>query len=590
MSNRTRRDDIPPRAATALLVVVVAGSTLWRGIASARVKSPWIMPDELIYSSLAKSVASSGHLAIRGVSTTAYSVVYPLLLAAPFSRADPVSAYATAKWVNALLMSLAAIPVYLLARRVLPRALALVAAVFALLVPSLVYTSLLMTENAFYPVFLLAILAIVRAIERPSVARQLGALAVCAFAYLTKAEGIVLVPVFTVAVILLAIGEPDRVGELRRYRPALGALVGGLGALLLAETLRGGSPSALLGTYASTVRSYPLGHVLRWIAANLADLELYLGFLAFVPAAIVIASLLGRRSTGRSERALAATSAAAIVCVILLVAVFSAGPGEQASKTASYPKIGQVLHERYLVYLVPLFLIFFLYWLHRRREFSNQILLAVLVPAVLLPLALPYQHVLTNADFEALALLPWNNTLIAPRNVPIALAVTAAILLPTLLLRRKSILVAQAAFVAAALVVVGLIAADEVMKASTQLPTSHSNAPGWIDAAVPAGARVAVLWRRDARWSEAVALGREHALWRAEFFNPSVQRYYYLGTPMHYDLPEKRATIHNREVALPGGSAVRYLIAGSQLALDGRIVARDRRAHLVLYKLNQQPG
>jgi hypothetical protein len=69
-----------------------------------------------------------------------------------------------------------------------------------------------------------------------------------------------------------------------------------------------------------------------------------------------------------------------------------------------------------------------------------------------------------------------------------------------------------------------------------------------------------------------------------------VQRYYYLGTPMHYDLPEKRATIHNREVALPGGSAVRYLIAGSQLALDGRIVARDRRAHLVLYKLNQQPG
>ena len=144
----------------------------------------------------------------------------------------------------------------------------------------------------------------------------------------------------------------------------------------MAETLRGGSPSALLGTYASTVRSYPLEHVPRWIAANLADLELYLGFLAFVPAAIVIASLLGRRSTGRSERALAATSAAAIVCVILLVAVFSAGPGEQASKTASYPKIGQVLHERYLVYLVPLFLIFFLYWLHRRREFSNRILLA----------------------------------------------------------------------------------------------------------------------------------------------------------------------------------------------------------------------
>jgi Dolichyl-phosphate-mannose-protein mannosyltransferase len=548
------------------------------------------MPDELIYSSLANSVASTGHLAIRGVSTTAYSLVYPLVLALPFSRADPVSAYATAKWVNALLMSLGAVPVFLLARRVLPRTLALATAVLSLLLPSLVYTSLLMTENAFFPVFLLALLAIVRSLERPSTGRQVTALAAIALAYLTRAEGVVLLPVFGVAALLLAFGEADWRRELRRYRPALATLLGALAIVLLGETLRGGSPSALLGTYAATVRRYPLEQIPRWIAANLADLELYLGFLAFVPAAIVVARLLGRRTTGRPARALAATSAAATVCVILLVAVFSAGPGEQASRTASYPKLGRVLHERYLFYLAPLFLIFFIYWLQRRREFSNGLLLAVLVPAVLLPLTLPYQHVLTNADFEALALLPWNNTLIAPRNVPIALTVTAAILLPTLLLRRNSILVGQAAFVAAVFFVVGLVAAHEVTRASTQLPTSHQTAPAWVDAAIPAGANVAVVWKRDPRWPERIALGREHSLWRAEFFNRSVKRYYYLGTPMHYDLPETQAKLGHGRVSFPGGAAFRYVLAASDLAVHGRVVARDERAHLVLYKLDRPKG
>ena len=51
-------------------------------------------------------------------------------------------------------MSLAAVPIYFLARRVLPQRLSLVAAVLSLAIPSMVYTGTLMTENAFYPVFL----------------------------------------------------------------------------------------------------------------------------------------------------------------------------------------------------------------------------------------------------------------------------------------------------------------------------------------------------------------------------------------------------------------------------------------------------
>ena len=60
------------------------------------------------------------------------------------------------------MMSLAAIPAYLIARRMLSKQLAFAAAVLAVAIPSMVYTGTLMTENAFYPIFLFAVYVIVR--------------------------------------------------------------------------------------------------------------------------------------------------------------------------------------------------------------------------------------------------------------------------------------------------------------------------------------------------------------------------------------------------------------------------------------------
>ena len=78
-------------------------------------------------------------------------------------------AYAAAKAINASSISLAAVPV------VLPRAapapagaLAARGGALALALPSLLYAGTLMTENAFYPLFLCAVLALVLALERPT--------------------------------------------------------------------------------------------------------------------------------------------------------------------------------------------------------------------------------------------------------------------------------------------------------------------------------------------------------------------------------------------------------------------------------------
>ena len=103
--------------------------------------------------------------------------VYPTLIAPAWALFDdPFRAYHAALGINALLMSLAAIPAYFLARMFVSRRAAIVVAAMTLLVPSMTYTGVVMTENACYPVFLLALLLVARAVRTPSYANQALAL------------------------------------------------------------------------------------------------------------------------------------------------------------------------------------------------------------------------------------------------------------------------------------------------------------------------------------------------------------------------------------------------------------------------------
>ena len=117
--------------------------------------APWIMVDEIVYSELAKSFAAHGQFLVRGVSEHGYGFVYPVLIAPAWRLFGSIpDAYAAAKAINSVLMSLAAIPAYFLARRLLPPRSRSLAAALTVLVPSMLYTGMLMTENAFYPLFL----------------------------------------------------------------------------------------------------------------------------------------------------------------------------------------------------------------------------------------------------------------------------------------------------------------------------------------------------------------------------------------------------------------------------------------------------
>ncbi|MDX6579431.1 MAG: hypothetical protein QOJ47_980, partial [Gaiellales bacterium] len=166
--------------AWAWLVAIVVASSIVRIALAHRIVTPWIMVDELIYSELAKSLAAHGHFSIRGVPGNSYGFVYPTLIAPAFRLFDSVPrAYAVAKDINAVVMSLAAVPAYFLARRLVAPGYALVAAVLSVLLPSLLYTGMLMTENVFYPLFLLVALLLVLTLERPTPGRQVLLLALC---------------------------------------------------------------------------------------------------------------------------------------------------------------------------------------------------------------------------------------------------------------------------------------------------------------------------------------------------------------------------------------------------------------------------
>src|SRR5919199_1038003 len=130
--------------------------------------------------------------------------------------------YTLLKALQALVMSLTAVPVFLWARSPVPPRYALL----ALAVPGLAFAGFVMTEVAFYPMLCLAAWAMARALERPTAGRQALALAGIGVATLTRLQAIALVPALVLAILIKAALDRTWLRGLRRFAPLVGALVG----------------------------------------------------------------------------------------------------------------------------------------------------------------------------------------------------------------------------------------------------------------------------------------------------------------------------------------------------------------------------
>src|SRR3989442_15323318 len=93
------------------LVLLSTGLRIW---AARQVPGPWISPDEMIYGLLGFGLYHTGHLAILGGPTPFYSLLVPVFTGLPLSIGSFGFGYGLLKVVQALTMSLAAGPAFVL--------------------------------------------------------------------------------------------------------------------------------------------------------------------------------------------------------------------------------------------------------------------------------------------------------------------------------------------------------------------------------------------------------------------------------------------------------------------------------------------
>ncbi len=532
-----------------------------------RMVAPWIMIDEVVYSELAKNVAAHGEFLVRGVPSHGYGFVYPVLIAPAWALFTSIpSAYAAAKAINAVAMSLAAIPAYFLARRILSERLALLAAGLTVLVPAMLYTGEIMTENAFYPIFLLTALVLVITLEKPTPLRQVGLLALCLLAFETRAQAVALFAAVATAPILLGLVERRGLrGTFRPFAWLYGVL--GAGALLaLAETVaRGRSPLTLLGAYrAATSASYTPRGVLRFFLYHVAGLDLALGILPF---AALLAMWLAPRRPTPAARAFTVATLAVSVWLLAEVSAFA---------SASYV---DRIEERNIFYLAPFGLIALLgLGVEGVVTRSRKVVVASAVIAGVLPVFIPFAHFIdTSALSDSFFLMPWwwaQDHLIHLNQVrwaAFAVSVAAAVLF--VFLPRRYVLVLPA-LVAVYFVLTSIVvesgrhgihhAAVGSLWAGTHMPQGD-----WIDREVGSDARVAVLWT--------AAMPSAYPVYENEFFSRSVRTIYDVdGAHPPDPLPEVAVSqSHGGALTTASGAPVRAEYVLSNVEVGGKRVATD---------------
>ena len=126
-------------------------------------------PDEYIYASLARSIADGNGLQIRGGAAHFPALLEPLLSSPFWLSGDAATAYRLTLLWHALAMSLAAVPVFLLCRRLgLGERTAVAAGAFTVALPSLTWASYVTADAIAYPLALAAFCALIALLDRPS--------------------------------------------------------------------------------------------------------------------------------------------------------------------------------------------------------------------------------------------------------------------------------------------------------------------------------------------------------------------------------------------------------------------------------------
>lgn len=229
-----------------LAIALFAASTVVRTMLADFPKAADVMPDEMRYMDLARSLLTDGTLTIRGVQTTFQKILYPIALMPAMLFHDPLTQVKVMGFLNALYASSALFPAYVLARRIAPGFWPGVACLaIAALLPDLCYSMTFMSESLYLPLSLWLLVLLWDALEKPGrrgivLAAAGGVL--CYMAYLCKE--IALAYVIVVA-LMFAARAVRRAFEVRKGARAVASERGS------AEVAASAGAAASAGTAAS---------------------------------------------------------------------------------------------------------------------------------------------------------------------------------------------------------------------------------------------------------------------------------------------------------------------------------------------------
>src|SRR5262249_56526031 len=128
--------------------------------------------------------------------------VVPAVVGLPLGIGDLTLGHSLLKALQALVMSLAAVPVFLWGRTLMATRWAVVAAVLTVALPGLAYSGLVMTEVVFYPVFVLAAWATAAVLASPTRGRQALLVGAVCLALATRLQSVVLLAAIATAFVL----------------------------------------------------------------------------------------------------------------------------------------------------------------------------------------------------------------------------------------------------------------------------------------------------------------------------------------------------------------------------------------------------
>jgi hypothetical protein len=466
--------------------------------------TPYYLPDEYIYPSLARSLAEHGRPLIRGAGVHFPALLEPIVTAPVWLVTDdPVTAFRLTQGIHAVLFSLAAIPAYLLCRRLgLARWLGIAVAALTVAVPDGVYSSTMLADPLAYPLVLSAIYAGVCVVSQPTLRAQLAFTVFSTLGILARIQ-YVIVPLAVLGAELAA--DRFRVAQaVRRLWLALVLLI--VPPALLLATLGSGR---VFGVYAHGNHALRPLSILHWVGLE-AMLLVYSAGWAIVPGALAGLAVVLFRPRGRAEIAFGVTTVLLVVGLLLEAA--------QIADTDS-----QRFQERYLFTLVPLLAVAF--GLYVKRGLPGRVPVGLLSAGLLLlaarvPLS-GYAAAHNKDDSPTLWAVLRLEGLTSVGNGSLAFALVAAAL---------SVLVALVAFrkLPAAAAVVVAIAACCAMSAGASA----------FDARTSRGLRGTLP--HDIRWVDHARLGnvdllsppgaRKEQSWEALFWNTSVKRLLLLGS------------------------------------------------------------